>query len=99
MATYPSAQNGNTTSVASSAAAVTLLPANNLRQGATISNNSTAILYVLLGNGTVSASNFTVAMAGNANGVAYYEAPYGFLGTITGLWASANGAALVTELT
>jgi hypothetical protein len=93
------AGTGGSSAVGASASPVTVLAANAARIGATIANDSTAICYVLLGAGTVSTSLYTVAMPGNANGVAYYEAPYGFTGIITALWASATGNARVTEIT
>lgn len=88
---------GATTSVASSATPVTLLAANTARRGATIVNDSTAILYGLLGAGTVSATNYTFALDGKSTVPGYYEAPFGFTGIITGIWASATGSARVTE--
>lgn len=89
---------GVTASVASSASAVTILAASTAREGATITNDSTAILYLLLGAGTASSSVYTVQMAGTGGGTpAYYEVPYGFTGIITGIWASATGNARVTS--
>lgn len=82
------------TSVPSNAASVTILAANLARRGASISNTSTAILYLLLGGGTATATtSHTVQMATNT----YYEVPFGFTGAITGIWASANGSANITE--
>jgi hypothetical protein len=86
--------------VSSSATNVTLLAANPDRQGATIYNDSTAILYVKLG-ATAEATSYTIALPAGATPAAasYYEVPYGYTGIIDGIWASANGAARVTELT
>ena len=81
-------------SVNSSASNVTLLSANSNRRGAAIYNASTAVLYVKFGT-TASTSSFTVKMAADS----YYEVPFGYTGRIDGIWASANGAALVTEFT
>lgn len=82
--------------VASSASSVTLSAANPLRLGWSVYNDSTAILYVKFG-ATASATSYTVQMAASA----YYEmpgsAPGFYTGLITGIWASANGAARVTE--
>jgi hypothetical protein len=86
---------GATTSVASSATTVTILAANTARRGATVYNDSTQVLYLLLGAGTASASVYTVQLAANA----YNEVPFGFTGALTGLWASANGNARVTQIT
>jgi len=82
-------------SVASSASSVTILAANTARDGATIYNDSTQILYLLLGTGPASSTVHTVQMAA----ASYYEVPYGYTGIITGIWASANGSARVTQLT
>lgn len=89
------AATGATVSVASSATVVTLKAANAARLGLTVFNDSTQVLYVLLGAGTASASVYTVQLAAGA----YYELPYRFTGVVTGLWASANGNARITEIT
>lgn len=83
------------TNVASSATSVTILSANIARLGATIFNDSTQILYLLLGTGPASNSKFTVQLVANA----YYELPFKYSGIITGIWASANGNARVEEFT
>lgn len=80
--------------VPASATVVTLLAANGSRNGAAAYNDSSAILYLKLGSGA-SATSFTVAMAAGS----YYEVPANYTGIITGLWASATGAARVTEFT
>lgn len=87
------------TSVASSASNVTLLAASTARRGATIYNDSTAVLYVKLG-ATASTSSFTAALAPkDANGIGgYYEIPFDYSGIIDGIWASANGNARVTAV-
>jgi hypothetical protein len=72
---------------------VQLLAANADRLGATIFNDSSAILYVRLGT-TASTSNFTVKMVADA----YYEVPFNYTGRIDGIWASATGNARITEL-
>lgn len=82
------------TSVASSASSVSLIAANTRRNGLSIQNTSTAILYVLLGGGTATATTAHSVQI-PANG--YYEVPYGFTGAISGIWASANGQANLTE--
>lgn len=79
--------------VASSATNVTLLAANTARLGATITNDSTQVLYVKFG-ATASATSYTVQIAAGG----YYEVPQPvFTGKLDGLWASANGNARVTE--
>ncbi len=91
---------GAPSNVASSNSSVTILAANSGRLGATITNDSTQILYLLLGSSAASTSNYTVQLAGSTTGgVAYYEVPFGFTGQLTGIWASANGNARVTEMT
>jgi len=82
------------TSVASSASSVSLITANVARKGLSIQNTSTAILYVLLGGGTATATtSHSVQIPSNG----YYEVPYGFTGAVSGIWASANGSANLTE--
>lgn len=84
---------GTSSTVASSATNVTLLSAKASRIGATIHNDSTAVLYVKLG-ATASATSFTVKMdAGD-----YFETPYGYTGIIDGIWSSATGNARITEI-
>lgn len=83
------------TNVASSASSVAILAANTAREGATVFNDSSAILYLELGSATASTSNYTVQIAAGG----YYEVPYGWTGALTGIWSAANGAARVTELT
>ena len=86
------------TSVASSATSVTILAANPARRGASIANTSTAILYLRFnsaGGAATATTAHTVQMASNT----YYEVPFGYTGIITGIWASANGQANVTEFT
>jgi hypothetical protein len=87
---------GSPASVASSAASVTVLAANAARLGATVFNESTQILYLLLQTGgTASLTTYTLQMAGGG----YYEVPFQYNGALIGIWAAANGFARVTELT
>jgi hypothetical protein len=88
---YP--QVATTSTVAGSASSVQLLNNNGGRKGATIYNDSTALLYVKLGT-TASTSDFTVKMQADQ----YYEVPFGYTGKIDGIWASATGNARLTEL-
>lgn len=92
---------GTAASVNGSASSVTLLAANASRLGATIQNDSAAVLYVLAGAGTASATNYTAALAAASGGLpgGYYEVPSRYTGIIKGIWASATGAARVTEFT
>lgn len=86
------------TSVASSATSTSLLAANNARKGAIITNDSSAVLYIKLG-ATASTSSYTVTLAGAASApFSTYEVPFGYVGAIDGIWASATGNARVTEI-
>lgn len=86
------------TSVAASASSVSLLAANNARKGATITNDSSAVLYIKLG-ATASTTSYTVTLAGAAGApFSYYEVPFGYVGAIDGIWASATGNARITEI-
>lgn len=84
--------------VSDTASDVLILAANGARQGASITNDSAAILYLLLGTGTASSTNFTVELyAGD-----YYELPLNrhgcYTGEIRGIWDSdSTGSARVTE--
>lgn len=81
-------------SVVSSASNVTLLASNSSRRGATVFNDSTAVLYLKLG-ATATTSSYTVQVPSNG----YYEVPFNYSGIIDGIWSAANGNARVTELT
>lgn len=86
---------GATTSVTSAIIATPLLAAAGPRLGATIYNESTANLFVLLGAGTVSATNYTIRIAPNE----YYEVPSAFTGLkVDGIWSAANGFARITTV-
>lgn len=58
-------------------------------------NNSTSILYLKFG-GAASLTSFSVKIAA---GGTYEMAQYAYVGEIHGIWAAANGAVLVTEMT
>ena len=70
-----------------------VLAANAARKGATVYNESTAVLYLGLGTTNVSVTSYTVQLPAGA----LYEIPFGFTGQLRGLWAAVNGAARVTE--
>lgn len=92
--TLRSFSRASQTSVASSASSVSLIAANAARKGLIIQNTSTAILYILLGGGTATATTaHSVQIASNG----YYDIG-GFTGAVSGIWASANGQANITEL-
>ena len=85
------------TTVADNAASTTILAANANRLGATVSNDSSAVLYLLLGSTAASATSYSVRMVQYG----YYEIPFGYTGQLTGIWASDpnDGAARITEIT
>lgn len=86
---------GTLSNVSGSITSGTILAANTARLGASVYNDSSAILYLRLSSGTASATSFTVKMQPED----YYEVPFSYVGAITGVWASATGAARVTEFT
>lgn len=86
---------GTQSNVAGSASSVTILASNANRLGGAVYNDSTAILYLLLGSGTASATAHSVQMQAGS----YFEVPAFYTGAMTGIWASATGSARVTELT
>jgi hypothetical protein len=80
--------------VSGTTSSTTLKAANANRLGIRICNDSSAVLYLLEGAGTASSSNFTTKL--------YQDELYvsnDFTGIVVGVWASATGAARVTELT
>lgn len=89
--------NAAVVSIPSATGATTLRSANAGRLGLTIANDSTAILYVLFGNGTPSATNYTLMIP--AKGTTPTDRNIsGFTGLVQGAWATANGFAMVTEV-
>jgi hypothetical protein len=86
---------GTQSNVASAAADTLILVANVNREVATVYNDSTAVLYLILSTTAASTTVFTVKVSPGG----YYETPGGYTGQIRGYWASANGYARVTELT
>lgn len=79
--------------VASSASSVTLLSSNAARRGATIVNDSTAVLYAKFG-ATASATSYTYRLPAYST----LELPVPiYTGVIDGIWDSATGNARVTE--
>ena len=84
------------TAVSSIATAGTLLAANTARVGAVFFNDSSSLLYLKWGAAPTITSYTVKVLAGG-----YYElpGPIVYNGLITGLWATANGNLLVTEVT
>lgn len=82
------------TSVASSATSVQLLGYNANREMIVVYNDSTANLFIGLGDVAASTSDFTVKIAAAGT----WECPVGFTGAIQGIWDVANGNARITEM-
>lgn len=95
----PASANVTVTSVPGAIATTTLLAANANRLGGSIVNDSTAILYILLGAGAASATNYTYVLDGKTTVGGTFEIPEGWTGAIQGIWATATGNARVTERT
>jgi len=83
-----------TSSVAGSVSSQVLLPPNTARLGATVYNDSNALMYLKLG-GTASTADYTIKLFP----LSYYEVPYGYTGEIDAIWSVANGFARIDELT
>jgi hypothetical protein len=83
-----------TTSVASSASSETILAANANRKGLSISNISSSKLYLSF-NDTASVANCFIEM--QPGEFRLFDQQLIFSNAIYGIWASANGAAQVTE--
>lgn len=80
--------------VPASATAIVVAPANLLRRGLILWNDSTATLYIKLGL-AVSVTDFTWRLSSQSG----YELPTPiYQGDITGLWDNATGALQVTEM-
>ncbi len=89
----PSAATVTPATVASSITSVALVAANANRKGLTIYNNSTARLYVDH-DAAASLTDFTVMLEPGG----FYEVPREYAPlALSGIWASANGNALVRE--
>lgn len=85
---------GTQSIVAGSATSVTVLASNANRLGASVHNDSTAILYLLLTTGgTASSTVYSVKLIADA----YFEVPFNYTGDLKGIWASATGNARVME--
>lgn len=85
------------TSVASAITDTMLLAANVDRLGGTITNESTAILYIKLGTGAA-VTSYWKALGPTATVGPSVDLPLGYTGQVDGIWATANGFARVTEL-
>lgn len=100
IATTPTKKTTSATNSVTAAAADTAILAANTNRlpGSTIANDSTSIMYVLLGSGAASATNYTVAIDGKTTVAGYYILPDGWTGAVRAYWVSATGSARVTEL-
>lgn len=85
------------TSVAAQTTPATIINTNTARLGASVYNDSTATMYLLVGTQTPSTTNYTVQVPPGG----YYEFPPGITVTTTAsaVWSAANGSARVTEWT
>ncbi len=90
-----SSTTGTQTSVVAANADTALLAANPARLGFTVFNDSTAILYLLVGSGAASLTVYTVQVPPGG----YFESFFGFTGPVRGFWSAVNGSARVTEYT
>jgi len=90
----PSAATATVSSVAASASSVQLLASNGSRKAFSIFNDSAAVLFVKFG---VTASNTSYTVQVPKNGF-YESSSVIYTGEIDGIWASASGAARITEL-
>jgi len=78
------------------AADTKLLDQNANRNGVTIYNESTAILYLCLSKQPASITAYSVQVAAGGTFILRHE---DYKGEIRGIWSAANGAAMVTEFT
>lgn len=83
------------TAIQSTTADILLLQVNPVRKGATVYNDSPYSMYLLVGSGVTSNSNYTVQLAP----LGYYEVPFSYVGSLRGLWTTASGFARMTEFT
>jgi hypothetical protein len=83
------------TAVSSTPSSVSLLASNAARRGASVTNDSTATLYLILGT-TASTVSYTVPLVGGA----YYELPFQYTGAVAGIWSGTGGGggARITEV-
>lgn len=94
---YPAA-TATLTNVTSSATSVQLLASNVARLGVVIYNDSTSLLYVKFGT-TASTTSYTVEVPNDDWFALPGDMGVVYTGRIDGIWAAANGAARITELT
>lgn len=93
---------GTVTTVASSATVVTLKALNLDRMGLMIYNSSTSRLFIKFGAAaSLTDYSFVLAPLDSSAVGDFWEHPQGYVytGIVTGIWASANGSAQITEFT
>jgi len=86
---------GTLSHVAPSSTVVGLLNVNTNRLGYSIQNDATGVLYIAH-NSNASTTDYTARLTQYA----YFEAPFNWTGTVTGLWSTvvaSDGAARITE--
>jgi hypothetical protein len=89
------ASTSNVTSVPGATSSTSVLAANSSRIFASIYNNTNKNMYILLGSGTASTSNFSILVMTTA----YWEVPNDYTGAINAIWSpGVTGSCLVTEL-
>ena len=95
-ANTPTSATATRTSVADNAADVQLLAANAAREKYSVTNDSTAILFLAAGAAAASTTNYTVQIPPNS-----FYASDGYTGEVRGIWATdpGTGAARITEYT
>lgn len=87
--------SSSVTAVTASVTNTTLIASNSSRRGILLYNDSTSIVRVKFGT-TASSSSFSFKLYPNC----FYDNPtMCYTGIITGIWESANGNMLVTQLT
>ena len=84
-----------TTSVAATVGNIILLAANPSRLGAAFFLDGGSALYLKLGS-LAGTFDYTAQLT---QAFGYYEVPYNYVGTVSGIWAFAGGTARITELT
>lgn len=90
--------NATHTNVSASTNDTQLLNSNaNRKNGTTIVNDSTSILYVKLGSGAANTS-FWVAIDGKTTIPGIVSLPDYYKGVVNGIWESNTGAARITEM-
>ncbi|WP_234197149.1 hypothetical protein [Pseudacidovorax sp. NFM-22] len=96
LSTVPAAsQVASSYTVAGSATSVTIRPLNASRLGLIITNDSTALLYLLFATSGATTTNYTLTVN---PGDTLIIGPGDYQGPICGLWSSATGTARMSEI-